>query len=216
MRAPMDGFRQPSIGRIAPSAGLIAFLMSPDSRLMGAPLRTAAGPTLHPPRTVTDSQHVQSSSAATNAGRDDHVDDGGAVDPRDLGRVFAVLVCAAAVAAHVWEPWPRISVIGLVGTIAGGWPIFVEAIEHIRELRMTMELSMTIALGAALVIGEYFTALLITSSCWSPRFSRGSQWAAGRRAIRELLDSSANTNGPPRRTAGRDPARRRPSRRRRC
>jgi hypothetical protein len=44
-----------------------------------------------------------------------------------------------------------------------GYPIFKEAFENLLERRMTMELSMTIALIAALSIGQAFTALLITT-----------------------------------------------------
>jgi cation transport ATPase len=80
-----------------------------------------------------------------------------------------VTFAAAAVWFRVWEPLAGVSVIGLVGAIVGGWPIFTEAWENIRERRMTMELSMTIALVAALVIGEFFTALVITAFVPRPR-----------------------------------------------
>ena len=75
------------------------------------------------------------------------------VDWLELFRIGFVAVAAAAVWFRLWEPFPRVSVIGLVGTIGGGWPIVHEAWENLRERRMTMELSMTIALVAALVIG---------------------------------------------------------------
>ncbi len=43
-------------------------------------------------------------------------------------------------------------VIALVATLAGGYPIFKEAVASLLARRMTMELSMTIALAAALAI----------------------------------------------------------------
>ena len=52
--------------------------------------------------------------------------------------------------------------LALVGIAIGGYPIFKEAIADVLKGRMTMELSMTIALVAASAIGEFFTALLIT------------------------------------------------------
>jgi Cd2+/Zn2+-exporting ATPase/Cu+-exporting ATPase len=110
------------------------------------------------------------------------------LDIRELARVALVLVCAGVVALHVWEPWPRVSVIGLVATVVGGWPIFAEAIESIRERRMTMELSMTIALIAALVIGEFFTALVITAFVLAAEIIEGLTVGRGRKAIRVLLD----------------------------
>src|SRR5579863_4612995 len=81
----------------------------------------------------------------------------------DLARVLFVALAAAAVWFHLWEPFHRVSVIGLAAALIGGYPIFKEAFENIIERRMTMELSMTIALVAALAIGEFFTALVITA-----------------------------------------------------
>jgi cation transport ATPase len=67
----------------------------------------------------------------------------------------------------------RISLISKAGILFGGYPIFREAFENIRERRMTMELSMTVALLAALCIGEFFTALIITCLYLSPKYWRG-------------------------------------------
>ena len=50
--------------------------------------------------------------------------------------------------------------LAFAATLVGGYPIFQEAWENLRKRRMTMELSMTIALVAALCIGQFFTALL--------------------------------------------------------
>ena len=110
------------------------------------------------------------------------------VDWLELLRIGFVAVAAAAVWFRVWEPFPRVSVIGLVGTIGGGWPIVHEAWENLRERRMTMELSMTIALVAALVIGEFFTALVITGFVLAAEVLEGLTVGRGRRAIRDLLD----------------------------
>src|ERR1700722_14747605 len=86
----------------------------------------------------------------------------GTPDPIELARIAIVAVAAVAVWFRVWEPFPRVSVIGLIGVAVGGYPIFKEAWENIRQRRMTMELSMTLALVAALLIGQFFTALVIT------------------------------------------------------
>jgi heavy metal translocating P-type ATPase len=79
-------------------------------------------------------------------------------------------------------------VIGVLATVVGGFPIFSEALESLRERRMTMELSMTIALVAALCIGEFFTALVITVFVLAAEVLEGLTVARGRRSIRELLD----------------------------
>ena len=106
----------------------------------------------------------------------------------DLIRVAFVAVAAAAVWLRVWEPVPALSVIGLGATLVGGYPIFKEAVENLLARRMTMELSMTIALVAALVVGQFFTALVITLFVLVAEILEGLTVRRGRRAIRRLLD----------------------------
>ncbi|WP_244438192.1 heavy metal translocating P-type ATPase [Afipia birgiae] len=103
-------------------------------------------------------------------------------------RIALVAVAAAAVWFRVWEPFPAVSVIGVVGLLIGGWPILKEAFENIIERRMTMELSMTIAIGAAAAIGEFFTALVITLFVLVAEVLEGLTVGRGRKAIRDLLE----------------------------
>ena len=103
-------------------------------------------------------------------------------------RVVFVAVAAAAVWFHLWEPFHTVSVIGLAATLIGGYPIFKEAFENILERRMTMELSMTIALISALAIGEFFTALVITAFVLGAEILEGLTVGRGRRAIQDMLN----------------------------
>jgi heavy metal translocating P-type ATPase len=131
-------------------------------------------------RTGPDGEHDESADQ-------DH-EHGEALEWAELLRIGAVALAAAAVWFRLWEPFARVSIIGLTGTIGGGWPIFAEAWENMRARRMTMELSMTIALVAALVIGEFFTALVITAFVLAAEVLEGLTVGRGRRAIRDLLD----------------------------
>jgi heavy metal translocating P-type ATPase len=106
----------------------------------------------------------------------------------ELVRITFVALAATAVWFRLWEPFPRISVIGTAATLIGGYPIFKEAVENIIERKMTMELSMTIALVAALAIGEFFTALVITGFVLAAEVLEGLTVGRGRRAIQDLLD----------------------------
>jgi heavy metal translocating P-type ATPase len=105
----------------------------------------------------------------------------------DLIRIGFVAMAAVAVWFRVWEPFQHVSVIGVAATLIGGYPIFKEALENIVERKMTMELSMTIALGAALVIGEFFTALVITGFVLMAEVLEGLTVRRGRTAIRHLI-----------------------------
>ena len=111
-----------------------------------------------------------------------------AADPVELARIAFVALAAAAVWFQLWEPFPHVSVIGILAALIGGYPIFKEAFENIVERKMTMELSMTIALLAALLIGEFFTALVITAFVLAAEVLEGLTVGRGRRAIQHLLD----------------------------
>jgi heavy metal translocating P-type ATPase len=106
----------------------------------------------------------------------------------DMIRIAVTALLAAAVWFRLWEPIPRVSVLGVAGVLFGGWPIFAESFGNLRERRMTMELSMTIALLAALCIGEFFTALVIALFVLVAEVLEGLTVGRGRRAIGDLLD----------------------------
>jgi cation transport ATPase len=103
-------------------------------------------------------------------------------------RVLFVALAAVAVWFHLWEPFHNVSVLGLAATLIGGYPIFKEALQNIVERRMTMELSMTIALPSALAIGEFFTALVITAFVLAAEILEGLTVGRGRRAIQDMLN----------------------------
>jgi heavy metal translocating P-type ATPase len=110
----------------------------------------------------------------------------------EIGRVFFV----AAAAVSIWflrgSSIPYLSVIGAVCALVGGYPIYHEAYENIVERRMTMELSMAIAIVAALAIRETFTALVITVFVLAAEILEGLTVGRGRNAIQRLLDLLPN------------------------
>src|SRR5438093_11305932 len=85
---------------------------------------------------------------------------------------------------HVSHDW-----LAFAATLIGGFPIFEEAWENLRKRRMTMELSMTIALVAGLCIGQFFTALVIAFFVLFAEMVEGYTVGSGRRAIQTLIDA---------------------------
>jgi cation transport ATPase len=71
------------------------------------------------------------------------------ISKNDLLRICLVGVAVVFCWLRIWEPFPRIDVLGLIAVVAGGHPIYREAVADILSRRMTMELSMTLALAAA-------------------------------------------------------------------
>jgi cation transport ATPase len=110
------------------------------------------------------------------------------IDRTEFVRIGVVLLAPAAVWTRLWEPFGTISVTGLVACLIGGYPIYREAFESVLERRMTMELSMTIAIGAAMAISEFFTALIIIAFVLIAEILEELTVGRGRRAIHELLD----------------------------
>src|SRR6267143_1745963 len=106
----------------------------------------------------------------------------------EVVRIVLVLLSAIAVWVHLWEPFGRVGPIGVAGVLIGGWPTFREAAENIAARRMTMELSMSIAIIAAAAISEFFTALIIALFVLVAEELESMTVSRGRRAIRDLLE----------------------------
>ena len=107
-------------------------------------------------------------------------------------RIVLVAVAAALVWFRVWEPFAHVSIVGIAGTLVGIYPILKEAAENVMDRRMTMELSMTIAILAALAIGQFFTALIIVLFVLVAEVLEGLTVQRGRTAIKELLNLLPN------------------------
>jgi heavy metal translocating P-type ATPase len=151
---------------------------------MGTPqLAKESRATVPPPDVAPSSDQMHEPDEAA-----EHAEHDRGLEWVELARIAFVALAAAAVWFRVWEPFTRISVIGVAATLIGGYPIFKEAIENIVERKMTMELSMTIALLAALAIREFFTALVITGFVLAAEVLEGLTVGRGRRAIQDLLD----------------------------
>src|SRR5580765_4829256 len=85
------------------------------------------------------------------------------IAPADALRIAIVVTTAGLLESGVWTAFGHPRLFGCTALLVGGYPIVEEAVGNVLERRMTMELSMTIALVAALVIGEVVTALVIAA-----------------------------------------------------
>ncbi len=103
-------------------------------------------------------------------------------------RILVAFLGAAAVWFRVYEPFAAVSVVGLAALAFSGWPIFREATGNLASRRMTMELSMTIAIVAAAAIAEIFTALVVTLFVLIAEELEHLTVARGRVAIRDLVE----------------------------
>jgi Cd2+/Zn2+-exporting ATPase/Cu+-exporting ATPase len=140
--------------------------------------------------TTIDSQDHDQFANAHPAHAGEAEDDSAAhqLEVADMVRIVLVALACALVWFRVWEPYPRVSLIGLIAALIGMYPILKEALEALLARRMTMELSMTIAIAAALAIGQFFTGLVIILFVLIAEVLEGLTVGRGRRAIKDLLD----------------------------
>ncbi len=110
------------------------------------------------------------------------------VDRLDLLRIALVAIAVGLSWSGVWRHLVAFDAVALVATVVGGYPIFREALSALWARRMTMELSMTIALASALAISEFFTALVIVLFVLIAEVLEHLTVGRGRKAIKDLLD----------------------------
>jgi heavy metal translocating P-type ATPase len=142
---------------------------------------------------LKQAEAVRNADQAKKLPSSDHVDheDGHehehALNWWEINRVLFVAAAAGAIWFLGGARDPYITGIGVICAIVGGFPIFHEAYENIVQRRMTMELSMAIAIVAALAIREIFTALVITLFVLVAEILEGLTVGRGRTAIRHLV-----------------------------
>lgn len=109
------------------------------------------------------------------------------IDRGDLARTVFVAACAIAVALGLTWPWPQVPLVAAAGIVVGCWPIALEALADARKRRMSMELSMLIAIVAAAAIGEWVTSLVITAFVLAAEILEDLSMDRGRDALTDLM-----------------------------
>jgi heavy metal translocating P-type ATPase len=120
---------------------------------------------------------------------DDHHDHDHAAGTGEYVRLGVMALVIIASLTAWWRSFMDRDWLAFAGTVIGGFPIYKEAWENLLKRRMTMELSMTIALVAALAIGQFFTALVIAFFVLFAELLEGYTVGGGRKAIQKLIDA---------------------------
>src|ERR1700740_407240 len=143
----------------------------------------------------TAGSHPVSGSAEHESHEDEHENP---LNWREISRVLFTAAAAGAIWFLGGARNPYITAVGVICAVVGGFPIFHEAYEKITQRRMTMELSMAIAIVAALAIREIFTALIITLFVLVAEILEGLTVGRGRQAIERLIDLLPSSAAVPR------------------
>jgi heavy metal translocating P-type ATPase len=118
----------------------------------------------------------------------DTVHDHASFEPMAVARIIVASVAAALLWFGPASARSAIDAAGLAALVFAGWPIFREAVENVLVRRMTMELSMTIAIVAAAAISEFFTALVVTFFVLAAEELEHLTVSRGRGALRDLVE----------------------------
>ena len=107
----------------------------------------------------------------------------------DIARIAVVGLASLGVwaASAAGAPSRLVAVAGAAALAVGCWPLVVEAAGELRERRMSMELSMLLAIVAAAVIGEWVTALAVTVFALCAEVLEDLSMDRGRDALTDLM-----------------------------
>ena len=107
----------------------------------------------------------------------------------DVVRIAAVGLAAlgAWIAEAAGTPGWVVGAVGAVVLAVGCWPLLIEAAGDLRERRMSMELSMLLAIVAAAAIGEWVTALAVTVFALCAEVLEELSMDRGRDALTDLM-----------------------------
>ena len=111
------------------------------------------------------------------------------IERSDILRIAVVglAVLGAWVAGATGTPGWAVGAVGAAALLVGCWPLVVEAVGDLREQRMSMELSMLLAIVAAAAIGEWVTALAVTVFALCAEVLEDLSMDRGRDALTDLM-----------------------------
>ena len=61
-----------------------------------------------------------------------------------------------------WRSFSPIDIVAIGATLVGGYPVFIETFRSLRHRSINMEVSMTVAIVASLLVGQFTAAVVVT------------------------------------------------------
>ena len=148
----------------------------------------ASAPSASPPALpVDDSDELSNTDTPSGARTGERILE--RIEWADVVRIAVVGVAAlgAWIAGTTGTPGWAVGAAGAVVLAVGCWPLLVEAAGDLRERRMSMELSMLLAIVAAAAIGEWVTALAVTVFALCAEVLEELSMDRGRDALTDLM-----------------------------
>ena len=136
---------------------------------------------------VDEADDPSGASGLTGSGTGERIID--RIERADIVRIAVVGLAALGTwaASTAGTPSWVVPAVGVTALVVGCWPIVVEAARDLRERRMSMELSMLLAIVAAAAIGEWVTALAVTVFALCAEVLEDLSMDRGRDALTDLM-----------------------------
>ena len=136
---------------------------------------------------VDEADDPSGASGLTGSGTGERIID--RIERADIVRIAVVGLAALGTwaASTAGTPSWVVPAVGVTALVVGCWPIVVEAAGDLRERRMSMELSMLLAIVAAAIIGEWVTALAVTVFALCAEVLEELSMDRGRDALTDLM-----------------------------
>ena len=152
-----------------------------------APPPASAPSASTPALPVDESDELSGSVGPTGAGSNERIID--RIERADIMRIAVVGLATLGTwaAGAAGTPSWVVGAVGVPALVVGCWPLVVEAAGDLRERRMSMELSMLLAIVAAAVIGEWVTALAVTVFALCAEVLEDLSMDRGRDALTNLM-----------------------------
>ena len=80
----------------------------------------------------------------------------------DIVRLLIIAAAAAVSLSGVWRPFLPFDLIAIAAALVGGYPVYVETFQSLRHGHINMEVSMTLAIAASLLLGQFTVAVVVT------------------------------------------------------
>src|SRR3989440_11456016 len=93
----------------------------------------------------------------------------------------------------VWRSFFPIDFVAIGATLVGGYPVFIETFHSLRHHSINMEVSMTVAIVASLLVGQFTAAVVVTFFVVLSEFIEAYAVDQGRATIVQLARSIPRT-----------------------
>lgn len=117
------------------------------------------------------------------------IEEGPTNSPGEKTRLAAMALAALFSYLGIWKAFLPFDFVAIAATLVGGYPVFVQTFRSLRRRAVNMEVSMTVAIVASLLVGQFTVAVVVTFFVLLSEFIESYAVDKGRATIDKLEKS---------------------------